>query len=365
MKVEAAKDEFLRTVLMTEKIAGKNLSLPVLQCVLLSAKKGALSMCATNLELGVETSIPAKVAEEGDVAVPGNVLSSVVGASVGSVVRLSLEGGALAVESADGTTRIRTQAADEFPTLPKVTTGTEAQLSAESLVQALKAVSYSASLSTIKPELASVYLFPEGNTLVAVATDSFRLAEKKIVLKKPVDIPPVLLPIRVVQDLVRVLESADGDILLRTSEHQIAIAFGSTYLTSRLTEGTFPDYKQIIPKEFVAEAVALKADLAQVLRKATIFSDKFNQITFHFDPKKKHVSIHAENADVGETTDGVLASVTGQPIEISFNQRYIADCLGAIASDSVTLSCAGPARPMVMRGVGDSTFFYLVMSMNK
>ncbi len=366
MKIELLKEKLFDAIASAEKISGKNLTLPVLHCVLLKAEDKQLTVRATNLELGIEIAVIAKVEQGGTVAVPGATLASVIAAApVGATITIQTEDKHLLITYSGSETRINTVEAEDFPNLPRAEGGTMMKIKGEDLVRGVKAVSYCASTSTIKPELGSVFVQFQGSKMMFVATDSFRLAEKTVPVKQAVSEGSVLIPARSISDIVRVLEAAQGEIETHYNEHQISFTFDSVYLTSRLVEGAFPDYVRIIPQESSTEATMLKQDLLQALKKTSIFSDRFHQVRFDIDPKKKACTIHADSAEVGETTDEVQATLKGEPIQVSFNQRYISDCFQSIASDSITLFLAGAGRAMIIRGVSDPSFFYLVMPMNK
>lgn len=366
MKLELLREALLETVGSAEKVSGKNLTLPVLQCILLKAEGKQLIVRATNLELGIEIITQANVEQEGTVAVPGSVLSSIVAsAPTGTSITLATEDKHLLVTYAGSETRLNTFEAEDFPSLPHVESGTTTKLQGNDVIRGIKAVSYCASTSAIKPELGSVYVQFQGSQMTCVATDSFRLAEKTVPVKKAVAEGAVLIPARNIPDIVRVLEGAHSEIEVHYNEHQISFSFDAIYLTSRLIEGAFPDYTKIVPHDPSTEATILKQDLLQALKKTSIFSDRFHQVRFTIDPDKKTCIMQANSTEVGEMTDELSATLQGEPINVSFNQRYISDCFQSIASDSVTLSLFGTGRPMVLRGVSDPSFFYLVMPMNK
>lgn len=134
---------------------------------------------------------------------------------------------------------------------------------------------------------------------------------------------------------------------------------------SRLVAAEYPDYVQIIPKSFTATATILKKDFESALKRTSIFSDAFQKVRLGFSPKEKHVSLSSRNNDVGETEENIPASVEGEGIELSFNYRYLASPLSSFTSESITLSSSGIGRPLVIRGVGDASFLYLVMPMNQ
>jgi DNA polymerase-3 subunit beta len=227
-------------------------------------------------------------------------------------------------------------------------------------------VYYAGALGNLKPELGSVYLYHENEEFVFAATDSFRLAEKRIPFKKTATVfQPLLIPIKNVTELIRVLEEEKDEIRVFVGKGQISIEGSNLLFTSRLIEGSFPDYKQIIPKEFVAEAVVLKDDLLSALKLTSLFSDRFNQLRIHVEQKKKLFELSARSGELGESKSSIHAALSGESIQSNFNYRYIADALPAISSDSLSFRWSGENKPLIMSGVGDKSFRYLVMPMNR
>ena len=199
-----------------------------------------------------------------------------------------------------------------------------------------------------------------------VATDSFRLAEKKVPYKTQGDLPTTIMPIKNTTELVRILESQQNQNLeVFIDENQYSIKSDDLYITSRIIDGSFPDYRSILPKKTTTEVVVLKEDLLNTLKKAQIFSNKFGQITLHVYPQKKTFTISARNNDVGEIFDSLDAAITGEDLDISFNHKYLIDVFQSVSSDSVSLSFAGFGKPLIIKGVSDNSFIYLVMPMNK
>jgi len=366
MKIECVQDKLRLILSQSEKIAGKNLSLPVLSCLYIIAEKGQLTIRATNLDIGFQGSISAKVDEEGVAAVPANVLSSFI-SNIPSEksIKLVSDGSTFSVTSLQNRTTIKCLPHDDFPTIPEPPQSQGFEIEAKEFVKGLKAVWYSSSISSIKPELASVYVYSDDSDIVFVATDSFRLAEKRIKTKSRKEFDRVLIPFKNISEIIRVLEQAPSIVTVYLNKNQIAFTFGDTRLTSRVIDGTFPDYRQIIPKEFRTEAVVLKEDLAQSLKIANIFSDTFNQVSLFISPKEKRFELTTKNNSLGENTSLLAGALSGEQAESSFNYRYINDCMQSIASDSVSLSLAGAGRPVVIRGVSDKSFTYLVMPMNR
>ncbi len=361
MKVTCTKEKLRKAVSLTEKVTGKNAPLAVLSALLLEAKNGFLHIRATNLNVGVEFTLPAKVEKDGIVAVSGTVLNNTLSHISGdNSLVLEVKDGNLSLSGDRSSVVIKGYQADEFPTLPTVQEGVSFSLPASKLVSGIKSVWYSSAISDIKPEISSVFIYPEGEDMVFVATDSFRLAEKKIKQKGLEDFSGVIIPIKNTHEIVRMFEDYTGDIAVMFNENQASFYSDEIYLTSRLTNGVFPDYKQIVPKEHTTEVVVLKQDIIDTLKMASIFSDKFNKITLDINPAKKSFIVTAQN-EYGENTTTIPATITGDAIRMNFNHRYIMDCFQSVNSDSVILELDREQKPLVIKGVGDKSFSALVM----
>ncbi len=365
MHIQVSTKEFTEAIARAEKITGKNLSLPVLRCVLLVAGSDTLTIRATNLDIGLEIRVPAIIKKEGVLAVPGDVLHSFLSNVHDAKVELREDAGNINVSFGDNTTLIKTYPSEDFPILPKVTEGVSFTLEPSVLVRGLKSVWYSAASSSIKPELSSVYVYADTDSLMFAATDSFRLAEKKVSAKNSGDFESFLLPTKNVGELIRNLDGVQKDVTITYNDNQAVFSWGDVYVTSRVIDGTFPDYTQLIPKDFTTEAIVLKQEFIEALKLGAIFSNTYQQIKFFIDPQKKSMTIQTSNADVGENTVAVDAALSGESVAIHFNHRYISDALQSIPGDSVSLSFNGIGKPLVVRGVGDTSFTYLVMPMNR
>jgi DNA polymerase-3 subunit beta len=368
MKLELGFKKLKDAVGLVDRVAGKHQTLPVLSCILFDVSKNGVTLKTTNLDVGVEVFVPAKSDTTGIVAVPAQTLSSFISQiqDQNQVVILELVSGNLHIKTTKSKGVIKTVPADDFPSIPKIQDGQEHHISPEDFIQGLTSVFYSASISSVKPELSSVYIYKDAENLTFVATDSFRLAEKKI--KTPITnkLNDILIPFKNIQDIIRVLSSFNSPATVRASKNLISFENDGTYIVSRIIDGVFPDYRQIIPKTFTTEVVALKQDILNALKISNIFSDKFNQVHLTIDPKTKLFEIQTKNSDIGENQTNVDAALTGDKMEINFNYKYLIDGFQSINADSVTLQLNGLNRPVVVRPVsGDQTFLYLVMPMNR
>jgi DNA polymerase III subunit beta len=366
MNIECVKDRLTRALSKAERITGKNITLPILSCVLLEVEDSILTIKATNLDLGIEIKLPVKMTTPGRVAVSGSVLNSFISNLTNdkNVTLESIEGN-LKVHTKHSESIIKAFPADDFPTIPKVEDEHPFQLGASELIKGLKSVMYSASVSTMRPVLSSILIYSEEDSIVFVATDSFRLAEKRVKVKKHKDFNQILIPFKNVTEIIRTLEDIKDEVDIHLNQNQIAFSYEDIYITSRIIDGSFPDYKQIIPKDIKTDSILLKQDFISALRISNIFSDKFSQVVFRMSPQEKDFTITTKNMDVGENVNHLDAVVKGEEITISFNYKYIIDCFQSIDSDSISLSFSDSNRPMIINGVSDKSFLYLVMPMNK
>ena len=367
MKFESNKERMLIAINRADRITGKNASLPVLSCVLLDAQKDGVMVKATNLDIGLEIFVPCKVTEPGVVAVAGSILNSYL-SSLGkndTTLNFSLQNDNLYISSKSSETVIKTHPHDDFPSIPKIKEDKVFSIETKELIKGFQSVWYSASISNIKPELSSVYLYPEGEHIYFVATDSFRLAEKNIKIGKTEGFESILIPFKNTTEIARVFDDSTEPLNIIFDENQIVVKNKDVYLISRIVDGVFPDYKQIIPKTEGTVVNILKDDFVQAMRISNIFSNSFNQTTISVVPNDGVIEISTQNKDKGETINRVKANVEGEAIKISFNHKYINDCLSSINSDTLKLIFNGNGRPLVITGAKDSTFRYLVMPMNK
>lgn len=354
----------LKNILDTvSKISTKHITLPVLQCVFLEVTGTTLSIQATNLEIGIKGTLQVTVEEEGVIAVPAQILLQTISLITQPTVTLMTEGDILQVESKTSKTEIKSIPASDFPSIPQVT-GDPLHVNASLFALGIKTTASTASQSSIKPELGSIYIYQKKeHSLTFVTTDSFRLMEKTVSMKNIILSDSILIPYKNALELARVAEDNGGDMELYINENQCALVSKNIYITSRLISGSFPDYEQIIPKEYTTTVTLLTGDLAQALRKTNIFLNKFMQLTMTISGGT--FTLSAQSGEAGSTTESIQAHVEGEDVRLNFNQRYVSEVIGHIQDDSIKIKCAGIGRPMVMSNVHDLSLRYLVMPMNK
>jgi DNA polymerase-3 subunit beta len=366
MNISLEKKEFGEAVHIAARFADrKSATLPALSSILLIAGDEGIKLRATNLETGIDLKLTGTITTDGVVALPATILQQLAG-TLTQEGKITLEhiGDILILTSGTGKSSIKTVPYDDFPSIPfPENPKNRIVLSGVLLKNLFTTIASCASTSTVRPELASIYLSIEGNVLTAVATDSFRLAEKKVPLANKGIQGKFLIPAKNALDIAQALP--DSDIIISFDEHQCAFVSENGMVVSRLTNAVYPDYRQIIPKESIVEATLLRRDFEAALKRTTIFSDAFQKVRISFDPKKNIFSFFSKNADIGESAETLSASVSGTALELSFNHRYLAAALALTPAESISLTAAGIGRPLTIRGVNDTSLLYLVSPMNQ
>ena len=365
MKLECRIEDIKNGISQVERITGKNLTLPILNSILLTASGKSLKLRSTNLNLGIEIEIPARVEKEGVLAVSGGVLNSVFSnISPNENARLEDKDGNLLIKTQKSQIRIKCFPYEDFPTIPLVS-GISFEIEAKKITEGIKSVYYSSCVSDIKPEISSVFMYTTNDSLVFVSTDSFRLAEKKVRVKGLEEISGILIPFKNAGEILRIFGELLGVVKVCFNKNQISFSSDSIYLTSRIIDGIFPDYRQIIPKDLSTEVVVLKQDLLNALKLSNIFSDKFNQVNLKVSPKEKIFELSSTNNDIGENKTYLDAVLNGESVELGFNYKYFLDCFQSITADSISIKLSGTSKPMVVSPVSDSSFTYLIMPINR
>lgn len=365
MEIRISRPQLTQALELLTRISTKHVTLPVLQCALMEAHESTLTLKATNLELSIEIAVPCTTAEVGVVAVPATTLLQSIQYDTEAEITLRVEEGVLLLESKKTNTSIKSIPHEEFPVINKLK-GKAMVVNRALFSLGIKTTAFAASVTSIKPELGSVFIQQKREqSLTFVATDAFRLMEKTVPQKGVILEQNLLVPQKNAIEISRLCDLLTEDPEFIVSENQCALSFvkEGVYITSRLVTGSFPDYEQIVPKEYVTKVTVLKSDLLKAFKKTSVFLNKFQQVTISV--MEGGVTFSAHNSEVGHVTDSVAAVVEGDDLSLNFNQQYIVESLGHVSDESVILNFAGIGRSLVITGVGDKSLRYLVMPMNR
>ena len=365
MKITSNLELLKKYTQIALRCTSKNTTLPILNSIRLKVENKFLIIEATNLSLGASCKFPVTVEEEGEVVVKSSVFEASIMSLKDKNINLSFIKGNLVIKTNSNEITIKGEEKDDFPKLPKIDSDIKINIKSEYFSEGIKSVVWASSNSDIKPELSSVYIYHQDNNMFFVATDSFRLAERKIKTKGDIADFTTLIPYKNAAEISRVLDMVDDELVVSFSKNQISLETNSVYITTRVVDSVFPDYKQIIPKEKNTEIILLKKDLVEVLKLAQVFSDKFNHLNLKIDKENKECIFTSKNQDTGEQESRVKTTITGETVEVNINLRYIIDVMSIINEDSIAVSIQNPNKPIIVSGVGNKDFVYLLMPMNR
>ena len=362
MKISCTQENLNKGLgIVGHMVAGRT-TLPVLNNILLKVEKGRLNLAATDLEIGISTWIGAKVDKEGAVTVPARLFTEYVTTNTDKTINLELKETTLRLSSDHFKANIKGIEASEFPLIPEVKEGPKIEIQQADFKDGILKTVFACALDETRPVLSGVYLKIMQNKLKMVATDSYRLAEKTTNLASRVDKQiDFIVPGRTLAEVGRLIDGSLEQVEIMVGENQVQFKLGPTILISRLIEGSFPDYEQIIPKNTITKSVVKNKELQNAIKMASFFArDSANNIKLRLK-KPKNLNIIAVSAQLGDNTSELQAEISGEDLEIAFNAKFILDCLNILTSEEVTLELAGSLSPGMLRSKDDKNYLYIIM----
>ena len=374
MKLTILQNKLKEALGIVERIAAKSPTLPILNNILLKAENNFLELSATDLELGIKFWILSKIEKEGSIAVPAQIFSSYVSSLTQAQINLEVKKGTLHLSSKEAETKIKGSDAQDFPIIPVIKENDVVSVQSRFLCEGLSKMINICSPSTIRPEISGVFLNVQKESLKMAAADSFRLGEKKITFKKPLSISQeysLILPQKAASYLVSVFSQDDlFDVYFSPNLLMIESSMQETehprvQFISKLIEGEYPKYEEIIPKEYKTEAVLSRNEFLKQLKTAGIFAGRINEVKITFDAKSQDIKIFCQNPELGEHKSSLSAKIKGENAEISFNYKFLLDGLESIDGSEVLFALSkdrnGEEGPAVVKPVEDETYLYVVM----
>ena len=363
MKFTISRDKFLQQLGIAVRGVSTRSAIQTLSGVLLRAGDGAVELQATDMELGVRVRVDASPERDGAVVIPGRLLLDVVRALPKDEVSIEHRTTEQDVEVVSGPAKfhLRTLPLDDFPKLPEAGGGDVVRVPAKAFIETIGRVARSASRDETRPHLTGVLVSASERELRMVATDSYRLSVKETTLESPIEGSlEANVPARTLQELSRIATGEGAEeIAITALEHQVIFTVGDVVLSSRLVEGRFPNYKQLLPETFEHELRMNGSELAEVVRRISLLAQKNAPLRMAFSDGALEVS--AQTPDVGEASESLPAPFKGEPIEIGFNPEFLRDGLESTESEDLILKLISPLRPGLIQSGDDGGFTYLVM----
>lgn len=359
MDVLVHQDNLQKALSLIERVTAKNAALPILGNVLLKTENGRLKLSATNLEVGITSTIGAKVSKEGQVAVPGRIIADLARAARAQTVALSVRQNVMKVDSGAYHTSVLCFDAKEYPIIPKITGEKSFSLDAQALNVLVGSVLDSIATSDARPEISGALFKFHADGLTVAATDGFRLVERAIGGKFDEE-RAVIVPRSTVAELARTLADAHGPVEIRIADNQVSFAHDTWEVVSRLIDGRYPDYRKVIPEAFLAKTLIGRNEFSDAIKVVALFSSSISDIKLECSDGEMKVS--AKNSSKGEGQAVAAANLKGEPFDISLNYHYLLDGLKIMPGEKVVTEFTGKGSAFVLRPADSKEpFVYLVM----
>ena len=366
MKLSVMQENLARGLSVVSRAVSARSTLPVLANVLLKTEDAGLKLTATNLEIGITYWVPGKVDEDGATTVPAKLLTDLVSSFQGGD-RIDLELGAgetLHLQCGRFASHLKGIDADEFPAIQTAGERPTTRIAQKILRRALEETAFAAASDEARPILTGVLARFEGDTVTLAAADNYRIAVKTIPILDAVADVSVVVPARALLELGRILADTDEpvEIVLAQARNQILFHLDGVDLVSRLIDGQFPNYQQVLPSSHTTRAVLDREELLRAVRPAALIAhESANIVKLQIGTDGEAGITVSANAEVGDHVGQVEASVEGDGTTIAFNARYLADVLTNVDADEFALELNGPLSPGVFRPIGDDQYVHVVM----
>lgn len=377
MKAVILKENFKKGLNIVEKLVGKNLTLPILNNVLITTEKNFLKLSSTDLEIGINYWALAKTEEEGKAAVPAKLLSALVTSIPEKTLNLEVKNNSLYIKCENYKSQIKGLDPEEFPIIPQINTENSIEINSQPFCQGISQVVNFSAASLSRPEISGVFLNFQKDQLKIVATDGFRLAEKSLYFdkKEPGDTrsfseASFILPQRTARELINVIGDQEEKLKIFFSPNQTSFelpwqetSHPQFKLVSRLIEGEYPSYQEIIPQKYAAQIVLSTEEFLSQIKAASLFSGKNNEIKIKTNSSKNEIEILAENPEVGENKSILKGEIKAQDadMEVSFNFKFLIEGLLNIRTEKVIFGLNTTEGPAALRPMGDASYIYVVM----
>lgn len=361
MKVVCTSQNLKSAVSTAERFTGRHITLPILSHFLLKTEDKKISLIATNLETGIEYTIPGKIHKTGLLTVPAKPFSQLLQSLQDDNITLEAKHHQLIIRTPSTEITLLGLNPNEFPNLPTFKAEHSFRVSPGDFISALQQVLPAAATSEFKPEISGVFLAANSGNLILAATDSFRLAERTLAQAKGIQKGlECIIPARTLQELTRTIAAeSQSDISVSAGEHQILFEWEGVRMLSRLIDGAYPPYKNIIPKSYESTLTVNRGDFLKKIRVASVFSSRLNDINIRFSPTE--LEITTTNAETGSTSARLNIKGRGAAGSSVFNYRYLLDGLEAAGGENVAIHLNGVSGPALIQNPADPQFLYLLM----
>ena len=368
MKVICLQENLARGLQIAGRGVSTRTTLPILSNVLLRTEGGRLKLTATNLEVGINYWVPAKVEDDVAITVPAKLFTDFVNALPPGPIELSLNvrTKTIHIKSGPYEANMKGLDAEDFPIIPVIAERPTTRIAQNVLRRMINEVAFVAATDDSRPVLTGVLTTFDGDQIVMAAADPYRLSVRNgPLLDRIAEKVEVIIPAKSLFEVARIIEDVDAPVQISITPNRSQVIFHieDADLVSRVIEGQFPNYRQVIPATSSTRVVVPRDELLKATRLASYFArDAANIVRFQIDPSSESpLVVSAAAAEVGDNTGRIDATVEGQPTTIAFNSRFVQDALGSLAAPEIALELGGPLAPGVVKIVGDDSYLHVVM----
>lgn len=367
MKISCTQENLIKAVSLVDKIVSSNANLPILGNILFYVDKRRLKISATNLEIGINFWIGAKIEKQGAITIPSRILINFISQLPKKRVDLEVFKNALHIQCENNKASINGLPAKDFPIIPKIEEKEQIVIRSDIFKQALSQVVSSVAFDEARPEISGVLISLSKDKIKFAGTDSYRLAEKTIKFKSDQELK-FILPSRTVYEIIRVLDQDKKEVKIALGENQIMFQLGWINMVSRLIQGQYPDYEQIIPNKFKSEVIISKKDFEAIIKTTSLFAGQASDIKIKASKVNKtaRVEVSAESSEIGKNTSFVECKIKGSAISLVLSSKYLLDGLKNITSDKVSMRLNDSGSPVMLRPYfsaksSEIDYLYLIM----
>jgi len=359
MKVTLTQENLSRALNIVSRIASGRTTLPILSNILMKTENGKLILSATNLEVAVTEEISAKIDEDGIITAPAKLMTEFVANLPKTNVEISTSDNKITIKAGNYRSTVNTTPADDFPALPEPKSGVSIKIPTEDLKKAISGTVLVASSDTTRPILTGVYIHTFEGILYMAATDGYRLAEQKISsLEQEIS---AIVPASTLSDVARIMSDSVKEIKIDFSDDYVSFIVGETTIISRLIDGNFINYRQLIPTKTEVEATLSCSEFVRITKISELFArESAGSITLNVDSETSTLSIHSITSELGENNSEAEATVKGNGV-ITLNSKFLLDALNQISGDNVRIQFSGKLAPALLTSENDDEYKHIIM----
>lgn len=349
MELQVTQENFVRALQSASRIANSKTPLPILNNVLLRTDNNRLLVAATNLEIASSSYIGAKVTKQGEITIPARLLTEFISNLPKDTIELKVDKNQLHITSGHYTSVINGMMSDEFPELPVIDEKDSVKytITPEDFKESVSQTIITASTDATRPVLTGVYWHTYEGAIYLAATDGYRLSERRLVETKS-EISAII-PTSTLQEVLRTLSDDITEVEVLFSDSEVHFILGDATITSRLIDGSFPDYRKLIPSSSETSATILKQDFVRITKIASLFArDSGGSVTLDINKASELLSIHSIASELGENTSEATISEVSADGKVTLNSRYLNDALSVIGDDSILIQFNGKLSPVIL-----------------